>query len=99
MMAESPTQSRRLFLAGAAKAAGAALAIRPLAVLAQEAATQQAKPDKDGATPVFSADDPAWKRTWYAAVAVLADNIRNAPSYSKPLLFEGSTYQGAWLEC
>jgi hypothetical protein len=95
MMAESPTQSRRSFLAGAAKAAGTAFAIRPLALLAQ----QGAEPAKDEATPVFSASDPAWKRTWDAAIAVLAGNIRNVPGYSKPLLFEGSTYQGIWLEC
>ena len=30
---------------------------------------------------------------------MLAGNIRKVPGYSKPLLFEGSTYPGIWLEC
>jgi hypothetical protein len=30
---------------------------------------------------------------------VLAGNIRGVPGYSRPVLFEGSTYQGIWLEC
>ena len=94
-MAESSTQSRRAFLAGAVKVAGAALASCPFAALAQDAA----KPGKAAEIPVFAANDPAWKRTWDAAIAVLAGNIRNVPGYSKPLLFEGSTYQGIWLEC
>jgi hypothetical protein len=99
MMAEASMQSRRSFLAGAAKAAGAALAIRPLSMLAQDAA----KPDKGDAAPVFAEGDPAWKRTgkvtWDAAIAVLAGNIRSVPGYARPVLFEGSTYQGIWQEC
>jgi hypothetical protein len=95
MMAESSTQSRRSFLAGAAKTAVAAFASRPLRILAQDAT----KPSKDEASSVFAADDPAWKQTWDAAIAVLAGNIRKVPGYSKPLLFEGSTYPGIWLEC
>jgi hypothetical protein len=91
------TQSRRRFLAWAAKAAGAALAMHPLEMLAQDAATP-ANP-KTEVTPVFAAGDAAWKTTWDAAVAVLAGNIRNVPGYAKPILFEGSTYQGIWLEC
>src|ERR1039458_8985480 len=104
-MLAASRQSRRWFLAGAAKAAGAALAIHPLEILAQDAATQAAaqaaapaarhEPDN----PVFSASAPAWKRTWDAAIAVLAGNIRTVPGYSRPVLFEGSTYQGIWQEC
>ena len=104
-MPAASRQSRRWFLAGAAKAAGAALAIHPLEILAQDAATQAAaqaaapaarhEPDN----PVFSASAPAWKRTWDAAIAVLAGNIRTVPGYSRPVLFEGSTYQGIWQEC
>ena len=71
---------------------GAALVSSPLGLLAQDAARPKV-------APVFAAADPAWKRTGSAAIAVLAGNIRNVPGYQKPLLFEGSTYQGAWLEC
>jgi hypothetical protein len=54
------------------------------------------------AEPSFSSDQPSvndWQRTWDAAIAVLAENLRKAPGYDQPLLFEGSTYQGIWLEC
>jgi hypothetical protein len=105
---KASTQSRRSFLAGVAKAAGAALAIGPLNMLAQDGATQAAKPYNDEAnpgtaskadTPAFPSADAAWKRTWDAAIAVLAGNIRSVPGYSRPVLFEGSTYQGIWQEC
>ena len=58
-------------------------------------------PEPGGAaqTPIFPSADPAWRRTWDAAVTVLAGNIRGVPGYSRPVLFEGSTYQGIWLEC
>jgi hypothetical protein len=101
-LAKSP-QSRRSFLANAAKAAGATLALRSFHVLAQDAAPQpqNAAPakEKEAERPIFPSNDPAWKRTWDAAVAVLAGNIRTVPGYSRPVLFEGSTYQGIWLEC
>ena len=43
--------------------------------------------------------DPAWAHTWNAALATLAGNVKRAPRFDQPILFEGSTYQGAWLEC
>ena len=43
--------------------------------------------------------DPAWQKTWDAALATLAENVRNVPRFDQPVLFEGSTYQGAWQEC
>ncbi len=91
-MPEAWSESRRRFLTGAARAVGAALVSSPLGLLAQDAARPRS-------LSVFAAADPAWKRTGSAAIAVLAGNIRNVPGYQKPLLFEGSTYQGAWLEC
>ena len=42
---------------------------------------------------------PEWRSTWNAALAVLAGNVRTAPGYPHPVLFEGSTYQGIWQEC
>lgn len=93
------THNRRDFLAGAARAAGAAIALRVAPTFGQE--KEQRLPESGGAaqTPIFPSADPAWKRTWDAAVAVLAGNIRSVPGYSRPVLFEGSTYQGIWLEC
>jgi hypothetical protein len=106
-------QSRRLFLAKAAKAAGAALALQPLHVLAQAVQSQprNAAPakGKEAERPRLPSAGPGsnslasnelnWRRTWDAAVAVLAGNIRNVPGTPRPLLFEGSTYQGIWQEC
>lgn len=50
-----------------------------------------------GAT--ISAPDADWQRTWDAAVRTLAKNVRPLGSYNRPLLWEGSTYQGVWQEC
>jgi hypothetical protein len=84
------TQNRRDFLANAAIVTAAALAAGPLQAMAQLAAipTADASPNK-----------AVWKRTWDAALATLAGNIRTVPNYARPLLFEGSTYQGIWQEC
>jgi hypothetical protein len=82
-----PNASRRHFLAAVAGTAGAALALGPANLLA--------KPSSSSDQP--SVDD--WQRAWDAAIAVLAGNLRKVPSYDQPLLFEGSTYQGIWLEC
>src|SRR5580700_6915658 len=83
--------SRRHFLVAAARAAGAAIAFGPSRLLAVPTSSPSSSSDQP------SVDD--WQRTWDAAVAVLAGNLRRAPGYDKPLLFEGSTYQGIWLEC
>jgi hypothetical protein len=81
--------SRRSFLSNAATVAAAGFALRPLGAMAQTAVS----------APSFASADPAWKRTWDAALAVLAGNIKSVPGYNKPVLFEGSTYQGIWQEC
>ena len=117
----SSTEGRRRFLASAAKAAGAALAARPLEALGRIAALGSPQSNREtnaaaarqadaAALPSAgtnsqdaAADDAAWKSagksTWDAALAVLAGNIRTVPRYARPLLFEGSTYQGIWQEC
>jgi hypothetical protein len=95
-----PSQhSRRRFLAGAAKAAGAAVALHALPSLSHAMGLDLPEPGGAAQTPIFPSADPAWRRTWDAAVTVLAGNIRGVPGYSRPVLFEGSTYQGIWLEC
>ena len=65
--------------------------------LAQIVASPEATPPS--VEPGFPTADPAWRRTWEAALAVLAGNLRTVPGYPLPLLFEGSTYQGIWQEC
>jgi hypothetical protein len=43
--------------------------------------------------------DEAWTKTWYAALDTLAGNVRPVPQFDQAVLFEGSVYQGTWLEC
>jgi hypothetical protein len=50
-------------------------------------------------TPRFPDKDPKWQRTWDAALAVLAGNVKVVPGYDKPVLVEGSVYPGIWQEC
>ena len=86
---------RRNFLQLTALAGGAAL-LAPRTQLAQAPATDgQPTP----AVPVFPSPDPRWRRTWDAALAVLAGNIHPVPRYDRPVLFEGAVYSGIWQEC
>jgi len=84
----APTQNRRRFLSNSAMAITATLTTPHLFA-------QTTKPQ----TPNFPPTDPSWQRTWQAALTVLAGNVRQAPAFPQPILFEGSTYQGAWQEC
>ena len=43
--------------------------------------------------------ESSWQSTHNAALRVLANNICPLASYPRPVLWEGSTYQGIWLEC
>jgi hypothetical protein len=89
-MMERPLEKtrRRDFLKLAALATGAAL-LRPRAHAESAAAIR----------PVFPGSDPRWGRTWDAALAVLAGNVKTVPRYDHPVLVEGSVYPGIWLEC
>jgi hypothetical protein len=96
---------RRDFLKQSALAAGAAAI--PFAGLAGCAHTRQSAtpaatalpPPSNAPRPNFPTVDPAWATTWDAALAVLAGNVRSMPRYEHPVLVEGSTYAGIWLEC
>jgi len=93
---DSSPKDRRSFLAEAALVAGAFITSKPAELLAQGAS---ASAKQSANAPAFSTSDPAWQQTWDAALKVLAGNIRKTPAYPKPVLFEGSTYQGIWQEC
>jgi len=43
--------------------------------------------------------DDAWNKTWDAALATLAGNVKPVPHFDQPVLYEGSVYRGTWLEC
>lgn len=49
--------------------------------------------------PRFPTPDPAWRKTWNAAFAVLVNNVQAVPGFELPVLLEGSTYRGIWQEC
>ena len=100
MIFSAPSQhSRRRFLAGAANAAGACLALRTLPSSGQEKAHTPPQSETAAQPSRFPSDNPAWKQTWDAAVAVLAGNIQTLAGNPKRVLLEGSTYPGIWLEC
>jgi len=92
-MLSASNASRRRFLSAAARTTGAAIVLGPARLLSEHSSS----PDPASSSDQPSVDD--WQRTWDAAIAVLAGNLRKAPGYDQPLLFEGSTYQGIWLEC
>ena len=87
---------RRDFLKQTALAAGAA-AIPSSLMPAQQPPAPSPSPAPP--RPHFPTSDPAWQATWDAALAVLAGNVRSMPRYDHPVLVEGSTYAGIWLEC
>jgi hypothetical protein len=79
---------RRTFLAsGAASLAVLTPAARALAETAADNA------------PVFTTADARWQAAYDKALAVLAGNVQVMPYVSKPVLIEGSVYQGIWQEC
>ena len=83
---------RRSFLRLGAMA-GAAACMGRLISGQTEALAQRMK------TPHFPDDNPKWAKTWEAALAVLAGNVKRVPRYDQPVLLEGAVYPGIWLEC
>ncbi|MDO6415190.1 alpha-L-rhamnosidase [Sphingomonas sp. BIUV-7] len=49
--------------------------------------------------PHFSTTNSRWQAAYDRALAVLAANVRTMPYVSRPVLIEGSNYQGIWQEC
>jgi hypothetical protein len=84
---------RRAFVRQAAKSAIAL----PLSAMALPLAAQKPAAQTTAAPTLLP--DARWRATWAAALGVLAGNVRKAPRFDAPILFEGSTYQGAWQEC
>lgn len=54
------------------------------------------KPDSSLA---FDTEDAEYARTYDHALLVLDANCVQLPDYSRPVLIEGSSYRGIWLEC
>jgi hypothetical protein len=93
-------KTRRGFLKQTALVTGAAVASRfGYAQTAQRPAAGPPITPNTAPRPHFPTNDPAWEKTWDAALAVLAGNVRSMSRYEYPVLVEGSTYAGIWLEC
>ena len=57
-----------------------------------------------GATAVLpdawtQTSDADWTKTWDAALATMAGNVKPVPRFDQPVLHEGSAYRGTWQEC
>jgi hypothetical protein len=90
---------RRDFLKHTALVAGAVAMPFSLALPTNAQQSSSTPQPKSPAAPRFATSDPAWQKTWDAALAVCAGNVRSMPRYDHPVLVEGSTYAGIWLEC
>ncbi len=80
--------NRRDFLK---QGAGALVAVRARAALGS-------LPLAEGA-PQFKTTNVRWQAAYDAALSVLASNVQVMPRFSKPVLLEGSSYKGIWMEC
>lgn len=68
------------------------------AVLASRNAAAEALA-ADSQAPKFTTANRRWQAAYDAALAVLAGNVQTLRLYDKPVLIEGSVYQGIWMEC
>jgi hypothetical protein len=86
---------------GALTAGAAAMPLGGIAALAETPDAQKSGAAASVATaePRFPTADPAWQKTWDAALAVLAGNVKMMPRYDRPVLVEGAVYPGIWQEC
>ena len=50
-------------------------------------------------SPEFRTANARWQAAYDRASAVLAGNVRVMPRYGEPVLIEGASYAGIWLEC
>src|SRR6185312_15883614 len=91
--------NRREFLTTAGVLAGAA-SLRPLMAQTPHSSTAPvaAHPHLPAAMS-FETSDHRYQATYNHALKALAANVITLPSYRHPVLIEGSSYQGIWLEC
>jgi len=76
---------RRTFLAGSA-----ALSAVPL---------MPSRAADTGRTPQFHTANTRWQLAYDRALQVLAGNVQPMDDSGRPVLIEGSVYQGIWMEC
>jgi hypothetical protein len=69
------------------------------ALIAAKTASALAAPTPAEASPEFKTSNARWQAAYDGALTVLAANVQQMPRYNKPVLIEGSVYQGIWMEC
>lgn len=79
--------NRRLFLR---RAASALTELNAKSFAAAPASTN---------VPQFTTANARWQAAYDRALAILAGNVQRLPRYGKPVLIEGASYAGIWLEC
>ena len=89
--------TRRKFLASSASIAAGAAAFAASAWPLHAYADAGAPPGF--APPEFSTDNAPLAAAYLHALKTLAGNIANVIEFPDPVLIEGSTYRGVWLEC
>src|SRR5689334_8797174 len=86
---------RRDFLRVAGMLAGASMASGVESVLSSDTNESSASRSRIS----FTTADLEYQRTYSSALDVLNRNVIQLPAYSAPVLIEGSSYGGIWLEC
>src|SRR5215469_8445014 len=69
--------------------------------LLQSAASLVARAEAEAPweVPQFRCDNPKLQKAYDAAVSGLKSNVQNVYRFPRPVLLEGATYAGVWLEC
>jgi hypothetical protein len=67
------------------------------ALIAAKTASALATPTESAAE--YKTSNARWQAAYDGALTVLAANVQQMPRYNKPILIEGSVYQGIWMEC
>jgi len=86
---------RREFLAVAGMLAGASVASGVKSVLSAD----NNEPSESGSKIWFTTTDLEYQATYSHALEVLNRNVMQLPGHPAPVLIEGSSYGGIWLEC
>src|SRR5262245_55843972 len=91
---------RREFLTKAGWLAGACPVVaRSVAIFDRPAASTRQSDTQPTPQISFETSDAEYQATYSRAMDVLARNTTVVSGYSRPVLIEGSSYSGIWLEC
>jgi hypothetical protein len=91
--------NRREFIRSAGAVAGAALTPRNGPGAWFTTAEEKPLDDAGESAILFETSHAVHNTRYQSALDLLTSNIRVMPGYAKPLLIEGSSYLGVWLEC